>query len=68
VNVLLGLVLVVLVLVSTGCTHVRPWERSQLAHHSMTTEQTGPALGHVYTVHEGAVGGEAGPTSGCGCN
>lgn len=51
-----------------GCTHVRPWERSQLAHHSMTTEQTGPATAHVYAVQEGAVGGEGAGNSGCGCN
>jgi hypothetical protein len=52
----------------SGCTHVRPWERAQLAHHSMTEEQTGPALSHVYAVHEGAVGGEGASNSGCGCN
>lgn len=66
-NLLRGVALFFLLL-ATGCVRVRPWERSRLAHHSMTTEQTGPAVGHVYAVQEGAVGGEGASSSGCGCN
>lgn len=52
-----------------GCTHVRPWERGKLAHPTMVGPGVpGPAEGHVYAVHEGAVGGGAGVESGCGCN
>jgi hypothetical protein len=61
--------LVVMALLAlSGCTHVHPWERSKLAHHSMSSELTGPALEHVYSVQEGAVGGEGAVSSGCGCN
>ena len=55
-------------LLLSACTHVQPWERSKLAHHSMIEEQSGPALEHVYAVQEGAVGGESSGASGCGCN
>ena len=51
-----------------ACTHVRPWERGQLAHPTMTADPTGPAAEHVYSVHEGAVGGTGTVESGCGCN
>jgi hypothetical protein len=64
----LELACLLLVVSSSACTHVHPWERSKLAHHTMTMEPTGPALEHVYSVHEGAVGGEGGTGSGCGCN
>lgn len=60
--------LALLLLAMSACTHVHPWERSKLAHHSMSSELTGPALEHVYSVQEGAVGGEGAPGSGCGCN
>jgi Domain of unknown function (DUF4266) len=53
-----------------GCTHVKPWERGKLAHPTMSGAMTvpGPAEEHVYSVHEGAVGGGASVESGCGCN
>lgn len=57
-----------LLLATSACTHVHPWERSKLAHHSMSSELTGPALEHVYSVQEGAAGGEGAAGSGCGCN
>jgi hypothetical protein len=60
---------VVLALSSTGCTHVRPWERGKLAHPTMLgANLPSPAEEHVYSVQEGAVGGGAGGESGCGCN
>lgn len=53
----------------SGCRHVQPWERSKLAHPTMTTASyTTAAEDHVYAVHEGAVGGGAAAESGCGCN
>jgi hypothetical protein len=59
----------VVALTSTGCTHVRPWERGKLAHPTMTGGNLpGPAEEHVYAVQEGAIGGGASAESGCGCN
>ena len=55
-------------LASTGCTHVNAYQRGKLAHRTMTTEASGPAIEHVYAVQEGAVGGGAAAESGCGCN
>jgi hypothetical protein len=53
----------------SACTHVRPWERSKLAHPTMAAPNLpGPAEEHVYSVQEGAVGGSATAESGCGCN
>lgn len=53
-----------------GCTHVKPWERTKLAHSTMTSggNLPGPAEEHVYSVQEGAVGGSSSVESGCGCN
>ena len=60
---------IVLVLGLTGCRHVRPWERGQLAHPSMTTAGAPPpAAEHVYSVQERATGGGGAAESGCGCN
>jgi Domain of unknown function (DUF4266) len=54
----------------TACSHVKPWERTKLAHPTMNGAMPlpGPAEEHVYSVQEGAVGGGAGIESGCGCN
>jgi hypothetical protein len=51
-----------------GCTHVNPYQRGKLAHRTMTTDVSGPALEHVYSVQEGAAGGGSAAESGCGCN
>lgn len=55
-------------LASSACTHVKPWERGKLAHHTMVGDVSGPAEEHVYSVQEGAAGGGAAAESGCGCN
>jgi len=58
-----------LVLLLTGCTHVKPWQRGKLAHPTMSEGAgSGPAVEHLYAVHEGAAGGSGGGESGCGCN
>jgi hypothetical protein len=52
-----------------GCAEIAPYERGRLAHPTMApsdTESLGRA--HVHSVHEGAVGGTAAASSGCGCN
>jgi hypothetical protein len=51
-----------------GCTHVRPWERSKLAHPTMAEGFGGTAEAHVRAVQEGAAGGGNAGESGCGCN
>lgn len=54
---------------SSACTHVKPWERGRLAHPTMVESSfAGPAEEHVYAVQEGAIGGGAAAESGCGCN
>lgn len=61
--------LLLMLLLSTGCAHVAPWQRGKLAHHTMATSSfAGPAEEHVYAVQEGAAGGGAAAESGCGCN
>jgi Domain of unknown function (DUF4266) len=56
-------------LLLAGCSHVRPYQRGQLAHPTMTPDPEGePAAAHVHDVHEGATGGGALVGSGCGCN
>lgn len=52
-----------------GCRHVHAYERGVLAHPSMNTAgEAPPALEHVYSVQEGAMGGSGPAESGCGCN
>ncbi len=68
-SLLLLLGLLGVVSLSTGCTHVAPYERGALAHPTMAAAVLdGPAAGHVRAVHEGATGGGSVAESGCGCN
>jgi hypothetical protein len=54
---------------ATACTHVKPYERSKLAHPTMNgVGEPGVAEEHMHGVHEGAQGGSATAESGCGCN
>ena len=55
-------------LLATACAHVPAYDRGALAHPTMTEAGNGPAIGHVYAVHEGAIGGGSVAESGCGCN
>jgi hypothetical protein len=65
----LALLIGLIAITSSACTHVKPWERGKLAHPTMTGGN-GPSAAeeHVYAVHEGAVGGGGSAESGCGCN
>jgi hypothetical protein len=57
------------VYVLEGCTHVPAYQRGLLAHPTMAADPIeGPAHQHMYSVHEGAVGGRGVSESGCGCN
>ncbi len=61
-----------LVLFSTGCQHVQPWEKSTLAKETMRASGPMPELGridqHVYTSKEAVKGGTGIGGGGCGCN
>jgi hypothetical protein len=61
--------LVCLLVGTTGCAHLKPYQRGRLAHPTMLLgDMARPGAAHVYAVREGAVGGGAGAEGGCGCN
>jgi len=65
------LVVVLVVLSSTGCTAVKPWERSRLAKPIMQLEPEPESTlleQHVYQYREGSAGAYGGLGGGCGCN
>ncbi len=63
------MLIVLMVLATTGCAGVAPYERGRLAHPSMTTsDMAGPSEAHVRAVQEGATGGGFEAGGGCGCN
>lgn len=63
------LAIVGLVVASTGCAAVAPYERGKLAHPTMSAGSL-DTMGedHLHAISEGATGGSGGTGSGCGCN
>jgi hypothetical protein len=61
---------IVAIAATTGCSHVAPYERGNLAHPTMSAEDpyTTALAAHVEDVSEGATGGLSGGGGGCGCN
>ena len=62
--------LLCLVIGLTGCTHVEPWERGNLAKPQMALEpdpMQNALRNHVYNSREAAAGSNAGQGGGCGC-
>lgn len=58
-------------LASTGCAHVKPWERDILAQDKMKLDPhpVETALDeHIYFSKEAASGGQGVGGGGCGCN
>ena len=54
---------------SSACSSVAAYQRGNLAHFTMKpSDATSVGRAHVYAIQEGAVGGEVGAASGCGCN
>lgn len=63
------LLLLVLVVTGVGCSHVNAYERGKLAHPTMVPgAMGGPGEEHMYSVQEGATGGDTAGGGGCGCN
>jgi hypothetical protein len=68
---LLFLTFVISLLAASGCAHVKPWEREDLARRTMVADQEpGEARfdGHARTSREGGAGGSGQAGGGCGCN
>ena len=60
-----------LVLINTGCTTVKPWERGTLSRKEMawSPDPLAATLGeHIYFAKETAAGGYGSAGGGCGCN
>jgi hypothetical protein len=58
-----------LFIVVSGCAQVPAYARGRLAHETMQPSYvTSPGIAHVRAVQEGATGGDASASSGCGCN
>lgn len=65
----LALITALMALCANGCGSVAVYERGKLAHFTMNpSDATSVGQEHVYAIHEGAMGGTVGATSGCGCN
>jgi len=63
------LVVLAVVVGSSGCAHLKPYERGRLAHPTMLLgDSARPGAAHVYSIREGAIGGGNGAEGGCGCN
>jgi hypothetical protein len=66
----LNLLLILLPLL-VGCVPVKPWQRGVLADRRMQwapDPERAAARGHVWSVREGASGGQAGGGGACGCD
>jgi hypothetical protein len=62
-------IMVVILVVTTGCGTVAPYERGKLAHPTMVAgDVIGFGEAHIRAISEGATGGDGGHGSGCGCN
>ncbi|WP_404425221.1 DUF4266 domain-containing protein [Nibricoccus sp. IMCC34717] len=63
--------LAVLAVLTTGCTHVEPWQRGQLATFEMRPDRdplATQAAEHTFFSREAASGGRGVGGGGCGCN
>jgi hypothetical protein len=59
------------VLAATGCTNVKPWQRSTLAEYVMRADRDPLAekdAEHLFFSREAASGGRGVGGGGCGCN
>ena len=68
---LMLLALAAVVVVTTGCAHVKPWQRGTMADMTMRADRdpTGDGfLEHIWFSREEASGGRGVGGGGCGCN
>ena len=70
---LLGLLtaMVILVVATSGCVRVKPWERDLLARRDMAWEPDGLEAkreAHIYFSKEASMPGGSSGGGGCGCN
>ncbi len=65
-------ILLVLVLFSSGCAHVAPYEREHLSSRTMDVGEReryeSSFNAHIHDSREGATGGSSSTGGGCGCN
>ena len=62
--------IVICLLLLSGCTHVAPYEKGNLASYKMLTSPMSEEAAfesHVYGIREGSFGAESGFAGGCGC-
>jgi hypothetical protein len=70
-SLLLSFLLVVILVATTGCVRVKPWERDLLSRRDMAWEPDGLEAkreSHIYFSKEASMPGGAGGGGGCGCN
>ncbi len=68
---IVGVALLALSGLGTGCTTVQPWERATLADYPMRPDRdplAGAMMEHIYFSREASSGGRGVGGSGCGCN
>lgn len=59
----------VLALLTGACSSVAAYQRGALAHFTMKpSDASSLGRAHVQAIQEGAIGGEVGAATGCGCN
>lgn len=62
---------ILVLLLTTGCTTVQPWEKNHLAKPEMTWQADalqGSLHSHIYHSKEGSSGSNSTAGGGCGCN
>jgi hypothetical protein len=70
-SVVSALAIAGVLLASSGCTAVKPWQRARLAKPMMQLDPEPESTlleQHVYQYREGSAGGYGGLGGGCGCN
>ena len=64
--------LIIGMLIFTGCTTVKPWEKETLGKATMSEDGTNPLLNkfeeHIFFSKEASKGGNGVAGGGCGCN
>ena len=66
-----GLIALSILVLLSGCSQVKPWERGYLAQPVMKWQplpQKGALDNHIYFSKEGSSGGGQAAGGGCGCN